>query len=518
MRTNLPLVDQEYNYPSDLVLVSTTDVRGVITHGNEAFFAVSGFDYEELVGQPHNVIRHPDMPPAAFKDLWRTIGSGLPWTGLVKNRRKDGTYYWVRANVTPQMENGKPVGYVSVRTKPAVEETRTAQALYNKINAEQSSGSPSITILRGQVRALGWRGFLQKGQDLPLSVRVALMMAVVMIFGMLPLSFGLQGPSLAWAQLLGMLVGASISMATFKRRWESQLNQVTRFARDLASCNLTTSLDFSPSSPLVAVLSPLRQVQINLKAVLHDVNDEVDSFNKAAAEISNASIDLSSRTESQASSLEQTAASMEEISETVQNTAQTAAQVLRHSRQSTEIASSGGQAVQEVSVAMREIDQSANRMREIISVIEGIAFQTNILALNAAVEAARAGEQGRGFAVVASEVRALAQRSATAAKEIRELIAQSADQISKGSSKMQGANKTIEEAVKSVREMGTLVNEISNAAREQSAGITQVNEAMVHLDQLTQQNAAMAQESAASAEELQQSSVKLARSIGIFRL
>lgn len=209
---------------------------------------------------------------------------------------------------------------------------------------------------------------------------------------------------------------------------------------------------------------------------------------------------------------------MEEISSTVRQTADAAAQVSAQSAISTRMAARGGEAVHQVGLAMQAIESSSTQVREIVGVIEGIAFQTNILALNAAVEAARAGEQGRGFAVVAAEVRALATRSAVAAKEIRTLIAQSADQISRGTQQMTSAGNTIDEVVQSVTQVGELIQQINNTTQEQSLGISQVNEAVTQLDAVTQQNAALVEESAASASGLSDSAVTLARSVQVFRL
>jgi aerotaxis receptor len=277
-------------------------------------------------------------------------------------------------------------------------------------------------------------------------------------------------------------------------------------------------LDTQVAGPMADVMRHLRQVQINLRAVIGDVQHEIVHFNRAAQEISEGSMDLSARAEAQASSLEQTAASMDEIASTVRNTSQIANDVLHQSQQSTAVARQGGEAVQELSALMAQIEASSSRMREIISVIEGIAFQTNILALNAAVEAARAGEQGRGFAVVASEVRALAQRSGNAAKEIRELIVKSADQISSSAGRMQHANKTIEQMVSEVNQVGALIHQINTAAREQTEGVGQVNEAIGHLDQLTQQNAALAEESAAASTGLKASASTLDKAMKVFRI
>lgn len=518
MRINLPVIDEEYDYPASHMLVSMTNTKGYIIHGNAAFFATSGYTSEELIGENHNIVRHPDMPAEGFRDLWRTVGRGMPWTGLVKNRRKDGRYYWVRANVTPIMENGKPVAYLSVRTKPSREEVKTVSALYGQLNVETAAGKPSFYLRHGQVRFHGLKGQLQRWHHLSLTTRMGGALALMVSMGMLPDVLGLQSPVAPWLQLGGLLAGAGFSLFMFKHRYVKAINQVELFARDLASCNLTTILKYAANDPMAASMNNLRQVQINLRAVIGDVNGEIANFERTAREISDGSQDLSSRAESQASSLEQTAASMEEISSTVKHTSQIAAEVLHNSEQSTAVANQGGQAMHELSQMMAQIDQSSGKMREIISVIEGIAFQTNILALNAAVEAARAGEQGRGFAVVASEVRSLAQRSGTAAREIRGLIAQSADQISNGAERMQHANKTIEQVVEAVREVGVLINQISTAAKEQTIGVGQVNETVSHLDQLTQQNAALAEESAAASEGLKISAGSLTKAMQVFRL
>jgi len=152
MRTNLPVTQREYEYPADRMLVSMTDTKGTITHCNHAFVETSGFTYEELIGQPHNLVRHPDMPPEAYKDMWQTIGHGQPWTALVKNRRKNGDHYWVQANVTPILENGKPKGYMSVRIKPSRQDVQAAEALYAQMRADSQAGKSPIYLRGGEVR------------------------------------------------------------------------------------------------------------------------------------------------------------------------------------------------------------------------------------------------------------------------------------------------------------------------------------------------------------------------------
>ncbi len=518
MRTNLPVTQREYDYPANSMLVSMTDTKGVITHCNHAFVETSGFSYAELIGQPHNLVRHPDMPAAAYKNLWQTIGHGHPWTALVKNRRKNGDHYWVQANVTPILKNGKPAGYMSVRIKPQRSAIEAADALYARMREEEKTGATSVILQEGEVRYTGVRGLGGALHDLSLTTRLGLALGGLVVLAMLPPLLGLQGLAGQGLQLLSLLVGAAGVLAWFRLRCVSPLNAAGNFANDLAGCNLTTSIRADYPPPLGAMVRSLRQIQINLRAVVGDVRGEIEVFTQSAAEVAAGGLDLSARTESQASSLEQTAASMDELSSAVQQTADTAAQAASHSARSTEMASKGSESIHHVGQTMQAIDASSGKMRDIITVIEGIAFQTNILALNAAVEAARAGDHGRGFAVVAAEVRALAQRSAISAKEIRELIAQSSRQISAGYEEMTGTEHTIDDAVLAVKEVGDLIDRIGGATQEQAEGIAQVNEAVSALDSMTQQNAALVEESAAAAENLKASATTLARSVQVFQL
>ena len=518
MRINLPVTQQNFDYSGDELLVSSTNTKGEITHCNPAFVRVSGYGYDELIGQPHNIIRHPDMPAEAYKDLWRTIGRGEPWTGLVKNRRKNGDHYWVRANVTPILEGGKPRGYMSVRTKPSAAEAAAAEALYAQMRREADAGSRSFSLEAGSVRYHGLRGWRQRLAQMALLPRMALMLAVLVLLALVPDMLGLQGAA-AWGARVALLVlGAGWVLWRFQATVLQGLHDATRFASDISACNLATSVGTDYPEPLGALMQRLQQTQVNLRAVVGDVRTEVGNFTRSAAEITRGSLDLSARTESQASSLEETAASMEQLASTVLQTAETAAKVSQESAQSSEVASRGGQAVQELGAAMQQMKHSSAKISEIVGVIEGIAFQTNLLALNAAVEAARAGEQGRGFAVVAGEVRALAQRSASSAKEISGLIDVTVHQIASGAQQMDHAGTTIRGVVDAVERVSALVQQISSATREQSKGIAQVNEAVTQLDTVTQQNAALVEQSTAAAQGLKDGAESLGRSVDVFRL
>nr|WP_198982158.1 methyl-accepting chemotaxis protein [Herbaspirillum sp. ASV7] len=296
------------------------------------------------------------------------------------------------------------------------------------------------------------------------------------------------------------------------------LNRAVHLLDQVANGDLTTRVEVESSNEIGRLFSAIRSMQQALLTTVSRVRSSSDSIDTSAKEIAAGNMDLSSRTEQQASSLEETAASMEQLTGTVKQNAENALQAnqLAHSASST--ASKGGEVVSQVVDTMQAINDSSRKIVDIISVIDGIAFQTNILALNAAVEAARAGEQGRGFAVVASEVRSLAQRSAAAAKEIKSLIDDSVNKVETGSQLVEQAGATMNEVVSSVQRVTDIVGEIAEASREQSSGIEQVNRAITQMDEVTQQNAALVEEAAAAAQSLQAQATNLVGAVSIFKI
>ena len=314
------------------------------------------------------------------------------------------------------------------------------------------------------------------------------------------------------------LVFASVSGFLVTRAIIRPIDKAVELAEAVAAGDLTQRIDVTGSDEVSKLMGALSRMNQSLQGIVGKVRDSSVSIATGSSQIAAGNLDLSQRTEEQASSLEATAASMEELNSTVRQNADNANEADQLAKGASTIATKGGEVVGEVVVTMKAIEESSRKIAEIISVIDGIAFQTNILALNAAVEAARAGEQGRGFAVVASEVRSLASRSADAAKEIKGLIAASVDRVAQGTVQVDRARETMTEVVLSIERVTHIMGEISAASSEQSAGVAQVGEAVLQMDRVTQQNAALVEESAAAAESLKHESIELVNAVAVFKL
>ena len=731
MRSNLPVTNVEQVMRDGEFIVSRTDTRGIITYINPYFLEISGFTEAELIGAPHNIVRHPDMPAEAFADLWATLQAGKPWTGYVKNRCKNGDYYWVLANATPIWEGNQVTGYLSVRSKPDRATVEKVDPIYRQFRNGQARG---LAIREGAVVASGG-GLGRRLANLAIGTRImalaiwliltALLGVALAVAGNAPASFGIlaagtlvglviarrastaatsplkqlqehmravtqgrfdllvtkehddevgqvvdsfksmfiklgfdlaesqrqtreatqikvaldnstaamtisgtdgllkhmtpsarrlldsiggQGFSAdrligtriadffndpvasarldhamqsgedvdfvfkdhhlrlaarpitdARGKLLGRvsqwtdrtvevaveqevnaLVAAAaagdfsqrISMAGkegFFRQLAEGINQVVETSEQgvsdvaevlkaLAEGDLTRQMDGDYQGLFAELRDNANATVARLQEIIGQIRESTDAINTAAREIASGNVDLSSRTESQASSLEETASSMDELTSTVKQNADNSRQANQLAKGASDIAVRGGQVVGQVVDTMGAIASSSKKIADIISVIDGIAFQTNILALNAAVEAARAGEQGRGFAVVAGEVRNLAQRSAAAAKEIKELISDSTDKVGNGYKLVETAGQTMQEIVDAVKRVTDIMGEITAASVEQSQGITQVNTAVAQMDEMTQQNAALVEQAAAAAESLQDQAGSLAQAVSVFRV
>lgn len=323
------------------------------------------------------------------------------------------------------------------------------------------------------------------------------------------LMLGLTAVALAISGLIAIFATRSITRP---------MSEAVHFAQTVAAGDLSKSIEVRHQDETGQLLRALQEMNANLGQIVSQVRTGTDTIACASTEIANGNLDLSSRTEEQASSLEETASSMEELASTVRQNTENAKQANHMARTASEIAERGGKVVSEVVQTMSSINESSRKIVDIISVIDGIAFQTNILALNAAVEAARAGEQGRGFAVVAAEVRTLAQRSASAAKEIKTLIGDSVERVDAGSRLVDKAGETMAEVVASVKQVTTMMSNISEASLEQNAGIDQINQAVTQMDTVTQQNAALVEEAAAAAQALKDQASTLSALVSKFKI
>ncbi|HEX5345399.1 MAG TPA: methyl-accepting chemotaxis protein [Duganella sp.] len=327
--------------------------------------------------------------------------------------------------------------------------------------------------------------------------------------------------SAEWAMVLSAVIAALIAIICagyITGTITTPINEAVKVAQTVASGDLTSRIEVHTTEETGQLLGALKDMNDSLIRIVGQVRSGTDTIATASAEIASGNLDLSSRTEEQASSLEETASSMEELTSTVRQNADNARQANTLAASASGVAQRGGDVVSRVVETMDSINASSAKIVDIISVIDGIAFQTNILALNAAVEAARAGEQGRGFAVVAGEVRTLAQRSAAAAKEIKELIGDSVEKVGAGSKLVEEAGSTMGEIVTSVQRVTDIMGEISMATQEQSTGIDQINMAVGQMDTVTQQNAALVEEAAAAAASLQEQAARLAEVVSVFRM
>ena len=448
---------------------------GKIVTANDNFLKTLGYTLEEIRGQHHSLFVDPAYRSSPeYRMFWDKLGRGEYDAGQYKRIAKGGREVWFEATYNPINDmNGTPFKVVSFATDV------TAQVWATEVL--------DLTVRQAQ-------DVLSAAKDGDFTQRV-------------PIE-GKEGQV--------KLLSASINnlMATNS----DALDEVVNVMGALATGDLTQRITSEYRGSFAKLREDANSTGEQLTLSMKEISEATEAMNTAAGDISSGNTDLSQRTEEQASSLEETAASMGEATATVKQNADNAKQAKQLAASASEVAVKGGSVVSQVVTTMSSITESSKKIVDIISVIDGIAFQTNILALNAAVEAARAGEQGRGFAVVASEVRNLAHRSAAAAKEIKTLIGDSVEKVEVGSKLVESAGKTMEEIVSSVKRVTDIMSEITAASQEQSAGIEQVNQAITQMDQVTQQNAALVEEAAAASESMKDQAGNLSQSVAKFKL
>jgi len=494
MKKNLPITDHEVTFDSSVAIASTTDLKGSLTYVNQDFLDISGFSTDELLGKNHNVVRHPDMPSAAFEDLWTTVKTGKSWMGLVKNRCKNGDYYWVDAFVTPLAENGKITGYESTRVKPSSIRKKSVTALYKKINVGKKIKLKSLSFLHKQILT---------GSLFQLFISTTLA-----VMGLLSVPVA----ALAW-------VGISLIWAGISYYQLQDFQKLLNRSKTIVDNPLMTMAYYGKVDDVSQIRLSVRMMRTKLRAVVKRIMRATEQLSEQAqtgvdiANASNANINM------QKQELEMVATAVNEMTAAVQEVAQSTSNAAQATQDASGMARRGALTITDaigiidsldsnVSTASNSISQlkaDSDNIGGVLDVIRSIAEQTNLLALNAAIEAARAGEQGRGFAVVADEVRTLASRSHDATQEIQEMIEKLQQGVATAVANMEEVSKRAAEGVAQVEES-------AEALAEMSGSVSVINDMNTHIAAATEEQSAVAGEISQNIEHINQLSSETAQS------